>query len=245
MDDAIAGPSPGTIDRRTRTWRTLTEAFGGDALPEHEILDGIAYDYTGESRCKVCGTPDDDDTPNASEVRDLVDAMLLGTATYTSIARATLPLTEDWPEAKRPSYHSIRRHQLRHLPVDRAAVREIVERRAREAGLRIAVGDGPVLTRAAVLETVRERGFAAIARGDVTPTVAETMRAADALDDLDRQTGAALTVEELAHQMQELVRIVRTRVGEVEWNDMVQEMRTALAADPTDDGTEADDDTGA
>lgn len=97
-----------------------------------------------------------------------------------------------WPPKRRLSYYSIRNHQRRHLPVDEVVVREIIERRAAERRLEIAVGRGPLLTNAAVFELVRMKGFEAIVRENVTPSVRETLEAARMLEELDQESGREL-----------------------------------------------------
>jgi nucleotide-binding universal stress UspA family protein len=104
--------------------------------------------------------------------------------------------------ARRISYDAIRRHQLRHLPVDQTAVREIIERRAAERGLRIAIGRGPLLTNAGVLEVIRQKGFEAIAAGGITPSIRETLEAARLLEELDQQgEDADFTVVQLRQRL--------------------------------------------
>ncbi len=231
------------MDRRKRAWRELTAGDGGDApgksRPAAEVIDGEVFPYKDEPRCRVCGsTSGATSLTNAEKVRVMIDELLVAGATYKRILATIEPFVEDWPANRRPGYHSIRRHQLRHLPVDDAAVREIVERRAREQGLRIVVGDGPIITRAAVLELVRDRGLAALLSGETKPTMAETLHAAEVLEEIDREAGSQVTVGELAGQVRTFVEVVRSRVPEQIWTEIVQavgEQATAGALPgPTD-----------
>jgi hypothetical protein len=153
------------VDRRTKAWRQLAsvEAGSTDEEGKQEVIDGIVFDYAGTPQCHICSADDERKAlPNGAEVKRTVDAMLVRGATYASILAAIAPQVQDWPKPRRPSYFSVRRHQLRHLPVDRLAIREVLERRAVEQGLKIAVGRGPIVTNAAVLEVIRDRGLEAV-----------------------------------------------------------------------------------
>lgn len=211
------------MDRRGKAWRELTSGTVGadESDASSEIVDGIVFVYESEPRCRVCGPAGTKAPPNSEEVRTTVDRMLVTGATYKRILLAIEPLVEEWDEDRRPGYHSIRRHQIRHLPADAAAVREVVERRALDQGLRIAVGDGPIVTRAALLEIVRDRGLEALAAGDLSPTLAETLHAAEVLEEIDREAGSFISAGELAGQIRDFVEIVKAHVPVETWNQIV------------------------
>lgn len=222
------------MDRRRKVWHELTAGVpdepDGAAEATPEVIDGIVFTYDGEARCKVCGPATGTELPNAQEVRSAVDSKLVAGATYKRVLQDIGPLVEDWPPDRRPSYHSIRRHQLRHLGSDAGAVREIVERRALEQGLRIAVGDGPIVTRAAILELVRDRGFAALATGEISPTLAHTLYAAELLEEVDREAGSMVSAGQLAEQIRAFVEVVRAQVPEDTWDRIVRTMESGLGS---------------
>ena len=140
-------------------------------------------------------------------VRGRVDDLLVGAWTYRDILVEIGPLMADWPPDRRITYDSIRNHQQRHLPADQFAVRQIVERRAVDLGLNIAVGRGPLLTHAAVLELVRQRGFEALTKGSHVPNVKETMQASDMLERLEEQSVDALATMRFWHE--QLIDVLR------------------------------------
>jgi hypothetical protein len=221
-------------DRRRRSWRAL--AGGADQEPapapgeEDEVIDGLVFDYRGETRCRVCAAADPDkQLPNGERVRADIDRLLVEGWTYADIEGRIRAHVEDWPESCRPSRSSIRRHQLRHLRADQVAVRSIIERRALEQGLRIAAGSGPIITLAGVLEVVRQRGLQAVAEGQVVPSVRETVEAARLLDDLDQQAGNRLSPSEIGLQVRTFLEVVRERLPERDWDDVMAEVELRLS----------------
>jgi hypothetical protein len=206
------------MDRRTKTWRMLAAGEGAPTTEgeeaDIEVFQSVRFNYRGEARCKVCTAEDPAKAlPNGELVRSTVDDMLVRGGTYSSVLIRIEPLVADWAASRRPSYASIRRHSQRHLRPDAAAVREILERRAQEADVAVAVGAGPIVTRGGLLEAIRQRGFEAIAIGAVVPSVRETLEAANALEDLDREERVA-TLSEVMGQVQEFAEAVRSSVGD-------------------------------
>ena len=181
--------------------------------PDREEIDGMELDYRRESRCHVCSAGD--------TARILVDQLLVRGYTYMTILQAVEPLERETEAKHRISYDSVRRHQLRHLPVDELAVRTAIERRARQQDLRVALGDVPLLTNTAVLEVIRNAGFESIITGAVIPTVRETIVAATTLETLDREAGNQPDLPEVRAQIDLLLSLVRERVGKSEWADLV------------------------
>jgi len=164
-------------------------------------------------------------------VRTLIDQLLVRGETYKRILQAIEPL-QGKVEDGRVSYHSIRRHQLRHLPVDELAIRAILERRARDAGLQVAIGDSPIITNAATLEVIRNAGFDGIVRGGLSPTVRETIQAAVALEQFDRSGDNSIDLAEFQRQVRLLLEVVQARLPEAEWQSLVAEFEARLDPRP-------------
>jgi len=211
------GKDKKSIDRRRAEWKALT---GSDkatpvvlvpverSLSGADRIDGIEFSYPKEPRCRVCAAGlRRKGLPNGAKVRERVDDLLVGAWTYQDILIEIGPLMADWPSDRRITYNSIRNHQQRHLPADQFAVRQIVERRAADLGLNIAVGRGPLLTHAAVLELVRQRGFEALTSRSNVPNVKETMQASDMLERLEEQSVDALATMRFLHE--QLIDVLR------------------------------------
>jgi hypothetical protein len=166
-----------------------------DELLEEEI-DGVVYVSPKERRCHVC-MAGKLELPNAARVASLIDSLLIRGATYKAITRAVAPLMESWPDENRISYWSIRNHQRRHLSVDEIVVREIIERRAKEQRRRILDGSVPLLTSAAVLDIIIQRGLSRILSGYELPKTSDVLRATEMLMKLERDAAAGGDINEL------------------------------------------------
>jgi hypothetical protein len=208
-----------------------------------EVFEGIRFSYRGEVRCKVCTAEDAAKAlPNGGLVRSTVDDLLVRGATYSSVLTGIAPLVADWPASRRPSYASIRRHAQRHLRADDAAVREILERRAQETNVAVAVGAGPIVTRGALLEMIRQKGFEAIATGSVLPSVRETLEAANALEDLEREERTA-TLSQVMRQVRAFAEAVRSSIGNEAFESILAlgEHAGLPGSSPTPPGTGGDE----
>jgi hypothetical protein len=226
------------MDRRKRTWKNLAEAaLVAPTQPaahsdDVEFVDEIEFNYRKEGRCKVCSAgAARGGLTNGDSVRRRVDALLVQGRTYRDILDEVTPLMVEWPPKRRLSYYSIRNHQRRHLPVDQVVVREIIERRAAERRLQIAVGRGPLLTNAAVFELIRMKGFEAIVRENVTPSVRETLEATRMLEELDEESGRELA--DLRLILDAVIKLTRQHVSPEQVAAIVSDLK------PFDDGNGA------
>ncbi|HEY6021176.1 MAG TPA: hypothetical protein VIY48_15105 [Candidatus Paceibacterota bacterium] len=121
-------------------------------------------------RCVVCNA--------GEEVVAFVNRLIVGGSTYAEAHRALSAINEarvaiDQPEI---SYQSVMRHGRDHLPARSAAVREIVERRARAAQLDVEQGTVNIITAAAYAEAMYTKAFQDMA--DTPVTAAEGLAAA-------------------------------------------------------------------
>lgn len=219
------------MDRRSRTWRSLTQGalpvtasspapIDGRSNHGSEVVDGIEFDYTPGSKCFVCSASD--------EVRGLVDRLLVRAWSYKQILQAVEPLQEGVSEKRRIGYHSIRRHAINHLPADELAVRQVLERRAQEAGLAVIVGEGPIVTNAGVAEIIRNRGFEAVIAGERTPSIRETLEATKLLQEFDQPGPSA--ADEIKAQVEILLEVIRELLPEDQWSTLVSRFEARLAA---------------
>lgn len=168
-----------------------------------ETIDGETYGYVKSSLCKVCSSDEG--------IRRLVDTLLLFPKTYKDTLTECRLLEErlDIPEEERVSYHSIRNHYLNHLPADKKAVREIIERRATIKGKKVIDAGGTLLTPEAFYEVVIARGFDNIVNGLEAPTISQTMQAVNMLKRLEEQTTRDYKPEHLLNQLNVIVMAIR------------------------------------
>lgn len=175
----------------------------------------VVPDYERQARCHVCSAPERD-VPNGAVVANLIDELLLVPRTYTAIMRVIEPLMTEWPDGARISSDSVMRHGQRHLAWEKAAVREVAERRAGPAGKLDDVA-GRMLTAATVLEVIQQRGFDLVISGESSPSVKDTLQATAALRELEREAEGQFSAAELLSQMDRVIGVVREFIPEELW----------------------------
>lgn len=179
-----------------------------------EVIDGESFLYRAIPQCKICSSGD--------EIRRYVDDLLLFPKSYKEVLRTIQPLEERLgiEIADRISYSSIRTHYRNHLPLDKKAVREIVERRAADKGQRVLDSEGHLLTPEAFYEVVIAKGFEDIVSGAVRPTLSQTIQAVNILQKLEKDSDKDYKPEVLLNQLNIIVLAIR-EVLPPEWRDKV------------------------
>lgn len=160
-------------------------------------------------RCAVCTAGD--------EVVAFVNRLIVGGATYAEAHRALGAINEarvaqDQPEI---SYQSVMRHGREHLPARSAAVREIVERRARALQLDVEEGTANILTTAAYAEAVMTKAFQDISTVEVT--ISEGLQAARFLEQLMRAERGNVGLETAFAELGYLIEAVKEAVPQQYW----------------------------
>ena len=199
------------LDHRTKDYKDLVKMTPKTEEVLSEKIDGEIYSYKRVPQCKVCRAPD--------EISGLVDTLLLFPKSYKEVLEFIRPIEErlEIDTKDRISYDSIRIHQKRHLPFDKIAVREVVERRAQEKNLKV-LDDRNILTQEALYEVIVAKGFEDIIHDRVRPTMAQTMLAAEALAKLEEKQNQQFRPEALINQLNTIV----TAMREVLPPDMMQ-----------------------
>jgi hypothetical protein len=185
-----------------------------------------------EARCKVC-TAGDKGLVNGSAVRTLADELLVVPMTYPGVLRLLEPLMVDWPDEKRFSTDSLRRHAQRHLRWEEAALRAVADRRAGHLA-RVSDASEKVLHATVVFETIRQRGLDLLMQDEVRPTVKDLVAATTALQDLEQEADESLSPAVLLSQLNTVIQIIREEVPESRWEHVVTMLdeRTSLDTPP-------------
>lgn len=213
----------GNIDRRRKTYKDLLDITPRiDELLTEEI-DGEVYEYRRSPQCRVCNADKD--------VKNLIDSCLLHPMTYRDTLRMATPLMDakGIPPDERPSYMGIRNHQKRHLPFDKLALREMVERRAAAKGKQIVDGSDRLLTTEALFEAVVQKGWADLAAGRLRPSLAETMAAAMRLETMEKDAEGGVEVQSLMAQLHIITSVIQEVVPEEMWATIVERVEQARA----------------
>lgn len=160
-------------------------------------------------RCLVCNAGD--------EVVAFVNRLIVGGATYAEAHRALAAINEARAAQDQPEigYQSVLRHGRDHLPARAAAVREIVERRARAAQLDVEQGSINIITSAAYFEAVMTKAFQNIE--SLEPTVSEGLQAARLLEQLMRAERGNVGLETAFAELGYLIEAVKEAVPQHYW----------------------------
>lgn len=222
-EDTNAIDVRGNMDRRTKTYQDLVGMTPRSDDLLSDKIDGDVYQYRREYRCRVC---------SSDNFRELIDSLLVAGYSYAYILEKIEPLQQDVSDNRKVTYWSIRNHQKRHLPFDKLAVREIIERRASDKGHAILEGKTNLLSAEAVYELIAKKGFQAIAAGQMHPDVTETMKAASLLDKLEKDASDSIDRQRMLVQLNAIINAVREVVPEDMWQQIVDRVEVARANAP-------------
>jgi len=191
------------MDKRSKEFKELNQLVPTTQELLSEQIDGETYTYVKALQCKVCNSDED--------ILRVVDTLLLFPKSYQDTLREARLLEEklDVPEKERISYDSIRNHYKNHLPLDKKAVRDIVERRAQLKGKKVIDAGGHILTPEAFFEVVVAKGFEDIVSGLNRPTISQTMQAVAMLKKLEEETDKNYKPEVLINQLNMIVTAIR------------------------------------
>jgi len=191
------------MDHRKKEYKDLVKLTPSTAELLSETIDGETYTYNYSTRCKICTA--------GEELKNLVDTLLLYPKSYAETLRSIQPLQERLgiEEKDRITYDNIRIHQKKHLPFDKIAVREIVERRAAEKNKSVLNTADRLLTAEAFYEVIAAKGWEDIVQGYVRPTLSQTMHAMEMLQKFDEKSGDSYRPEDLIQQLDIILMAVR------------------------------------
>jgi hypothetical protein len=177
-------------------------------------------------RCVVCNA--------GEEVVAFVNRLIAGGATYAEAHRALGVVNDARVAQNQPeiSYQSVLRHGRDHLPAKAAAVREIIERRARAAQLDVNEGTSNIITAAGYAEAMMTRAFQDMSTADVT--MAEGLQAAKFLNQLMQAERGNVGVEAAFAELGYIIAAVKEVVPQQYWasiNARIEEKRGSLVID--------------
>lgn len=128
-------------------------------------VGGREYPMKTVRQCKVCRSP----------YRFDIEQAIVSGRTYRKII-------EHLPEDHELTAENVKNHYLNgHLPMEVSVTREIVERRAQQVGKRIEDSAESLIDGMTLAQTVVQKTFEAIARGDQQPDIREGLAAAKLL----------------------------------------------------------------
>lgn len=188
-------------------WRVMSQPSVEELLTEE--IDGQKYTYRYVPQCRVCTSPD--------VLRDLVDALLVAPKTYKETLRLIAPLQQKFGLTEQDktliTYDSVRTHQKNHMPMDKLAIRELVERKALEKGLDIINGSQNLLDNQMILELVIQKGWDGLVEGSLAPDLRGLMDAIKLQRDFEKETDSEVSHQEVLAKLNLLIMAVKEVVS--------------------------------
>lgn len=152
-----------------------------------------------EPRCKVCQSPH----------RGEID-LLLGTG--WSVAKIVRHFNNFLGD-RHFSRDSISRHADRHSSIEDKATRGVLEARARQEGIDVAMAEGFITTKAGVLDTIIQRGLEDLHKGNTTAEPKDVIQAIDMLQRFEAEW-KEVAVDEMQVEFRLFMEAVKEIVGE-------------------------------
>lgn len=178
---------------------------------------GQVYAVT-ESRCKVCREP---------QVRKIVDMLAASGYKMSEISRhvdAAHNAYVDSP-SDRIAYASINRHIMRHLSVEDAAIKEILERRALEKEINLEEGVRNIVTPASFAETVVVKAQEKLVDGKLEITARDGLEAARTLTEFENAAASKVSVSEAFAQVEKIMAAVKAVCSPEQISQVVSVLR--------------------
>ena len=234
--ETLIGDNPAPGWRRAVSQLQVLREIDTETAP----FNGLAMRINGlpvEPRCRVCRN---------DEVRQRVNALLSGGASYAMIVRTLEQDNARLDTRDRVTIDSIRQHTRRHFPVQnvaRATYRAILERRAQENGVDFVKGVATAITPMAFYETVMVKGYETLVDSATAVDVSTAMIAAGRLQALIESRASGTRIADLRVQMGRIINAIHSSVPEELWPQILRKTDGPVAADTPGDEFEDGDDT--
>jgi len=118
------------------------------------------------------------------------------------------------------------------LPFDRVAVREIVERRAKDKGLSILDGAERLLTAESFFEVIVQKTWDRLVNGGLVPSLAEGMGAMKVLHALEQEADSSSDMNRVLVQLNVVLEVIRQESSPEVWQRIVKRLEDVDSEKP-------------
>lgn len=197
-----------------------------------QAAPAIPYSEIKQSRCKVCNSP----------YRREIDMCLVTGWSQSSVMRHFNQVAGEEAFNKM----NISRHARYHLDAKDAAVRRIIETRAKQFLTDVDEIEGSILTRASALDILIQRGMEGVNQGTVELKAQDIITAIDRLDKLEADYKDT-AIDEMLVEFRAFAEVVKDSVGEDKFRDIwdafeiKMDAKVRPAINPLDSGANADE----
>lgn len=168
--------------------------------PTHEIV---------EPRCAVC----------KSKFRRTIDQLLVMGVSFAEIARQF--------ESEGMTRRGLSNHKRKHLSVEQAAVRQIIEEKARQIGEDVENTSRLLLTRKGYMEVAMMKSYQAILDGTLVPEPRDIVHMISLMEKMEKDTSAA-QVDEMLRDFNAFSQAVKEIVGKDDYEKILYRFRRIL-----------------
>lgn len=180
---------------------------GKTKLPERVPIVEIV-----EPRCKVC----------KSEYRHQMEEMLLRGMSYTSIGRFFEKLGVD------VNRKNLASHKENHMNLASAALRNVMEKRAREALINVEETEGFIMTKLGMLESMLHKVWEQIANDNVEWKPADVIQIMQYIERLEAQQ-RNVALDEIMLEARAFSDAVKSVVPQGQWQEIVDRFDANVA----------------
>jgi len=150
---------------------SVKDIVAGPDKPNSDPLNDIPVIF--EPRCKVC----------RSDFRNVIERLLVSGNSYVSIAKQFVNKDPEFQTSVDSLRKSIERHRKAHLTIRDQAVRDILETKAREAGVMVETVRGQLISEEALLQLAVAKGTEQLSDPDSRIKYQDAIKAAELLRD--------------------------------------------------------------
>jgi hypothetical protein len=162
-----------------------------------------------EPRCAVC----------KSTFRRTIDQLLVMGVSFAEIARQF--------EQEGVTRRGLSNHKRKHLSVEQAAVRQIIEEKARQIGEDVENTRSLLLTRKGYMEVAMMKSYQAILDGTLTPEPRDIVHMIALMEKMEKDSSAA-QVDEMLRDFNAFSQAVREVVGKDDYDKILYRFKRIL-----------------
>jgi replicative superfamily II helicase len=162
-----------------------------------------------EPRCSVC----------KSKFRRTMDQLLVMGVAFSEISRQF--------ETEGITRRALSNHKRKHLSVEQAAIRKVIEEKARQIGEDVENTKSLLLTRRGYMEVAMMKSYQSILDGTVVPEPRDIVHMISLMEKMEKDT-AAVQVDEMMRDFNAFTQAVKEVVGQEDYDKIIYKFKNIL-----------------
>lgn len=182
---------------------------GGSNSNTGLVVSSYATEEIVEPRCSVC----------KSRFRRTIDQLLVMGVPFAEVARQF--------EMEGINRRSISNHKRKHLSVEQAAIRRVIEEKAKQIGEDVDNTSRLLLTRKGYMEVAMMKSYQGILDGTIVPEPRDVVHMISLMEKMEKDTSAA-QVDEMMRDFNAFTQAVKKVVDEAAYDRVLYEFKQIL-----------------